>query len=416
MKKTNKRNSRPLKDYFTILSVILIVMIGGFTLTSCTSKNNNNDTTKKNSVDNSNKASEKTYTIVSVGNMMTHDAQIAGAKQSDGTYNFDKSFEYVKPYIKDANLSIGIFEGNVTGGKPQGYPTFNSPEGFLKSLKNTGFDVINYASNHVIDEGLTGVKSTMEKSTKDGLLNLGVKEKPSDKNYLVYNIDGHKLGLFAYTYKTSENSINSIPIPSAVKPLVNAFSYDDLGTLYKNIETSIKEMKKEGVEFIVGSFHFGDEYSTKPNKYQKEIAEKMNDLGVDIVLGGHPHVIEPYEVLNNKHGFKTFVTYSQGNFLSNQCYERLHNYLPEDGLLFKFTLGLTNNKLKLNSYEVVPTWVYRRPKGKDLYTHTIIPVIPASKDPKKFDLNDAAYNGDLRSLHDTEKILGVTSFENTPIN
>lgn len=349
--------------------------------------------------------------------MMTHDAQIDGAKQPDGTYNFDKSFEYVKPYIKDADLSIGIFEGNVTGGKPQGYPTFNSPEAFLKSLKNTGFDVINYASNHVIDEGMDGLKSTLNKSTKDGLLNLGVKENPSDKNYLVYDLGGHKVGLFAYTYKTSANSINSIPIPSDVKPLVNAFSYDDLDSLYKSIETSIKEMKKEGVEFIIGSFHFGDEYSTKPNKYQKEIAQKMNDLGVNIVLGGHPHVIEPYEVLHNKNGFDTFVTYSQGNFLSNQCHEKLGSYLPEDGLMFKFTLGLNkDNKLTLKSYDVIPTWVYRKPKGKDLYTHTIIPVVQAEKDPKAFGLDDAAYNGDVRSLHDTEKILGVNTFQTTPIN
>lgn len=348
---------------------------------------------------------EKLYTITSVGNMMTHDAQIAGAKKDDGTYSFDKSFEYVKNYIKDSNLSIGVFEGNVNGGKPEGYPTFNSPNEFLEALKNTGFDVINYASNHVIDQGTKGLKSTMKKSTNDGLINLGVKANKGDKNYIIYDIDGHKVGLFAYTYRTGANSINSITIPNEIKPLVNSFSYDDLPSLYKSVQSSIDDMKKEGVEFIIGSFHWGDEYSTKVNKSQKEIANKMNEMGVDIILGSHPHVIEPYEIItNNNHS--TFVIYSQGNFLSNQCYEEIKNSLTEDGLLIRFTLGLKNNKLYLDKYTIIPTWVYRRPKGKGLYTHTIIPVEDAIKDKTKFNLPDNAYIRAERSLNSTKDILG----------
>lgn len=355
------------------------------------------------------KHKEKTYTVTSVGNMMTHDAQIAGAKTKDGNYNFDKSFEYVKSYIKDSNLSIGVFEGNVNGGKPEGYPTFNSPEGFLKSLKSVGFNVINYASNHVIDGGTRGVKSTMSKSTGNGLLNLGVKEKTSDKNYLIYNIDGHKVGLFSYTYRTGPNSINTIPIPKDVNPLINSFSYDDLNSLYKSIDSSINDMKKNGVEFIIGSFHWGDEYSTKVNPIQRKIAKKMNELGVDIILGSHPHVIEPYEIIKNNSGHSTFVIYSQGNFLSNQCYEEVHNYLTEDGLLLKFSLGLKNNKLYLKDYTIIPTWVYREPKGNKLFTHRIIPVEEVINDKNKFNLSETAYNRALNSLKSTKSILGENS-------
>lgn len=352
---------------------------------------------------------EKIYTITSVGNMMTHDAQIAGAKTKDGGYNFDKSFQYVKSYIKNSNLSIGVFEGNVSGGKPEGYPTFNSPEAFLKSLKNVGFNVINYASNHVIDQGTKGVKSTISKGNENGLLNLGVKKSSSDKNYLIYNMDGHKIGLFSYTYRTGPNSINSIPIPKDVNPLINSFSYDNLDGLYKNVENSIKDMKKNGVQFIIGSFHWGDEYSTKVNKIQKKIAKKMNELGVDIILGSHPHVIEPYEIIKNDSGHSTFVIYSQGNFLSNQCYEEIHNYLTEDGLLLKFSLGLKNDKLYLKDYTIIPTWVYREPKGNNLFTHKIIPLNEIVNNKDKFNLPEKSYNRALNSLENTKNILGENS-------
>ncbi len=397
----SKHSKKPLasRNFIFLFVIIIILGVSFFGVYNIFYKNKTKNFEVK-----INKA-EKLYTITSVGNMMTHDAQIAGAKKDDGTYNFDKSFEYVKHYIKDSNLSIGVFEGNVNGGKPEGYPTFNSPNEFLKALKNTGFNVINYASNHVIDQGIKGLKSTMRNSSNYGLINLGVKFNKSDKNYIIYNIDGHKVGLFAYTYKTDANSINSIQIPKEAKQLINSFSYDDLPNLYRNVQSSISNMKKEGVEFIIGSFHWGDEYSTKVNKFQKEIAKKMNEMGVDIILGSHPHVIEPYEILtSNNHS--TFVIYSQGNFLSNQCYEEIKNYLTEDGLLIKFTLGLKNNKLYLKEYNFIPTWVYRRPKGNGLYIHTIIPVETAIKDKNKFDLPNNAYARAKHSLNNTKDILG----------
>lgn len=395
----HSKKSLASRNFIFLFVIIIILGVSFFGVYNIFYKN-----TTKNFEVKINKA-EKLYTITSVGNMMTHDAQIEGAKKDDGTYNFDRSFEYVKHYIKDSNLSIGVFEGNVNVGKPEGYPTFNSPNEFLKALKNTGFNVINYASNHVIDQGTEGLKNTMRNSSSDSLINLGVKANKSDKNYIIYNIDGHKVGLFAYTYKTGINSINSIPIPKEVKPLINSFSYDNLPNLYKSIQSSISDMKKEGVEFIIGSFHWGDEYSTKVNKFQKEIAKKMNEMGVDIILGSHPHVIEPYEIItNNNHS--TFVIYSQGNFLSNQCYEEIKNYLTEDGLLIKFTLGLKNNKLYLKEYNLIPTWVYRRPKGNGLYIHTIIPIESAIKDKNKFDLPNNAYVRVKHSLNNTKDILG----------
>ncbi len=359
--------------------------------------------------DNDDNKDEKLYTITSVGNLLVHDAQISGAKQTSGAYNFEKSFEYIKDTISNSNLSIGVFEGTFNGGKPQGYPTFNSPDEFLDTLKTTGFDIINYASNHIIDKGTSGVKNTIDKSINKELINIGVKKNSHDKDYIIYDIDGHKIGMFAYTYKTGINTINGIQIPKDISQLINTFDYNNLNLLYKDVENSIKEMRKLGVEFIIGSFHWGEEYVTKENKVQRNIAKKMNELGVDIVLGSHPHVIQPYEILTNDSGDSTFVTYSQGNFLSNQCYEEIQNNLTEDGLLIKFTLGLKNNKLYLKTYDVIPTWVYREPKGDGLFIHRIIPVIDALNNSKKYNLSDKSINRLNRSFNDTKKIIGSDS-------
>ncbi|MEG1481091.1 CapA family protein [Clostridium sp.] len=402
-RRSQKKKSNKLKNYILLLISIVIIGIAIYSVTVLLNKTPN-ITSHYN--ENTNSDNSKIFSITSVGNIIVHDAQIAGAKTTDGKYNFDKSFEYVKKYITDSNLSIGVFEGNFNGGKYEGYPTFNTPDEFLNSLKKTGFDVINYSSNHIIDKGASGVRNTTTKSTNSGLINLGVKNTDTDKDYIIYNLDGHKVGLFAYTYKTGENSINSLPIPKEVKPLINTFSYDNLDKLYSSVSNSIQEMKSDGVEFIIGSFHWGDEYKTKENKFQKEIAKNMNNLGVDIILGSHPHVIQPYEILTNSKGKSTFVAYSQGNFLSNQCYEEIKNYLSEDGLMLNFKLGLKDNKLYLKNYSIIPTWTYREKRKDNLYTHRVVPLEDVQNNKNPYNLPEDAYNRAIRSLNDTKKIIG----------
>lgn len=417
MKKKNKKRKYIIRRFVALLILFIFLGIGIYSVNYILNRNdsysnpeeisNNKDTPddeKKDKIEN-----EELYTITSVGNLIVHDAQISGAKQHSGTYNFDKSFEYVKDSIYNSDLSIGVFEGTFNGGKPQGYPTFNSPDEFLDTLKSTGFNIINYASNHIIDKGSSGVKNTITKSINKNLINIGVKRDKQDKNYIIYEIDGHKIGMFAYTYKTAPNTINGIQIPKDVYSLINTFDYNNLSALYEDVENSIKEMRKQGVEFLIGSFHWGEEYVTKENKAQRNIAKKMNELGVDIVLGSHPHVIQPYEILTNDSGHSTFVAYSQGNFLSNQCYEEIQKNLTEDGLLIKFTLGLRNNKLYLKNYDIIPTWVYREPKDNGLFIHRVIPVVDALNNSSKYKLSGNSINKLNRSLNDTKRIIGSDS-------
>lgn len=349
---------------------------------------------------------KKEYTISSVGNFLAHGKQIQGAKDGD-TYNFDNSFKYIEDYIQPSDMAVGVVEGSFNGGTPSGYPLFNIPDGFLTSLKSSGFDVINLSTNHIIDHGVSGFNRTVDIVDENDLIPLGVRDETTDPNYTIYEIDGHKIGMFAYTYKTEGDNINGIPIPSELKPLINSFNYEKLDLMYSQIDTILKEMKSAGVEFTIASFHWGEEYITTENNSQREIANKMNEMGIDIILGNHPHVVQPYQVIN-KNGKSTFVAYGQGNILSNQSYEELGNRLTEDGTLIQFKLATDkDDKLYLKGYEVIPTWVHRYQREDSLYDHVIIPVQKALKSPADFNLSGQYLDKAKQSLEDTTSIIGA---------
>lgn len=353
---------------------------------------------------------EKTSDIklISVGNILFHDTQLIGAKTETG-YDFNPSFQYMKDRIKGADLSIGVLETTFAGGKYTGYPVFNSPDEALTAIKNSGIGIVNYAHNHILDSGNNGVKRTLDVTSKSGLEYVGVRKDEKSLPYLIKDIKDARIGIISYVFETSENkgirTINSIPIPKDIMNLINTFNYNDLNKFYKNIESNIKEMKSKGVNFVIASVHWGDEYNTEPNNYQKDMAKKLNELGVDLLLGEHPHVIQPYEVIKGSER-DTLVTYSQGNFLSNQCYERLNNRLTEDGYMLEVTLQKYGGKIKLKNCEIIPTWVYREEKGNDKYTHRVIPVDLGINEKEKYKLTDAAFERLKQSQKDTEKILG----------
>lgn len=353
------------------------------------------------------KASEE-IKIISVGNILFHDTQLIGAKNGS-TYDFNPSFQYVKDKIKSADLSIGVLETTFAGGKYTGYPVFNSPDEALIAVKNSGIGIVNYAHNHILDSGSIGFKRTLDVTSKNGIEYVGVRKDEKAAPYLIKDIKDAKVGIISYVFETTENkgtrTINSISIPKDVMNLINTFNYKELDKFYKNIDSNIKEMKSKGVNFIVASLHWGEEYDTEPNSYQKNIAKKLNELGVDLLLGEHPHVIQPYEVIKGAER-DTLVTYSQGNFLSNQCYERLSNRLTEDGYMLEVTLQKYGERIKIKNCEIIPTWVYRETKGNDIYIHRIIPVDLALNEKEKYKLTDVAFERLKQSQKDTERILG----------
>lgn len=348
--------------------------------------------------------------IVSLGNLIIHQSQINGAKNENG-YDFSPSFQYIKEMVSEADISLGILEGALAGGEPTGYPIFNSPDEVIDSLRDTGIDVVNYANNHIYDYDDEGLQRTIEITKEKGLGVLGVKSTEEEKSYLVKEVDGVKIGFASYVFETAAvngyKTINSNPVSINSENLINTFNYNDLESFYNRIASEISAMKAEGVKFIIASMHWGEEYNTYIEATQNEIAKKLNELGVDIILGGHPHVIQPYEIICNESGHSTFVIYSQGNSLSNQSEQEIGVAESEDGIMIKFTLEKKDGNVSLKEYKIIPTWVYKEEKGDGTYYHKIIPVEEALANPEEYGINSDVYARLENSLNRTKSILGI---------
>lgn len=408
-----KKNSNMIKILMSMMFLVAIVVLAN---TYYKEKENEENIYLNNGIDeteeNSDLVNEEVQyvDIISLGNLIIHQSQIDGAKQ-ENSYDFSPSFQYIKKMILDSDISMGILEGALAGCEPSGYPFFNSPDEVVDALKDTGIDIINYANNHIYDYEDVGLKRTIDVTKEKGLDVLGVKSTEEEKNYLVKEVNGIKIGFLAYVFETSmingHKTINSNILSTYSENLINTFNYNDLESFYKKIENEILAMKSEGVEFIITSMHWGEEYNTYIEASQNEIAKRLNKLGVDIILGGHPHVIQPYEIMRNESGHSTFVIYSQGNSLSNQSEQEIGVAESEDGIMIKFTLEKKDGNVSLKEYKIIPTWVYKEEKVNGTYYHKIIPVEEALADPKKYGISSDVYERVETSLNRTKGILGI---------
>ena len=408
-----KKNSNMIKILMSMMFLVAIVVLAN---TYYKEKENEENIYLNNGIDeteeNSDLVNEEVQyvDIISLGNLIIHQSQIDGAKQ-ENSYDFSPSFQYIKKMILDSDISMGILEGALAGCEPSGYPFFNSPDEVVDALKDTGIDIINYANNHIYDYEDVGLQRTIDVTKEKGLDVLGVKSTEEEKNYLVKEVNGIKIGFLAYVFETSmingHKTINSNILSTYSENLINTFNYNDLESFYKKIENEISAMKSEGVEFIITSMHWGEEYNTYIEASQNEIAKRLNKLGVDIILGGHPHVIQPYEIMRNESGHSTFVIYSQGNSLSNQSEQEIGVAESEDGIMIKFTLEKKDGNVSLKEYKIIPTWVYKEEKVNGTYYHKIIPVEEALADPKKYGISSDVYGRVETSLNRTKGILGI---------
>lgn len=408
-----KKNSNMIKILMSMMFLVAIVVLAN---TYYKEKENEENIYLNNGIDeteeNSDSVNEEVQyvDIISLGNLIIHQSQIDGAKQ-ENSYDFSPSFQYIKKMILDSDISMGILEGALAGCEPSGYPFFNSPDEVVDALKDTGIDIINYANNHIYDYEDVGLKRTIDVTKEKGLDVLGVKSTEEEKNYLVKEVNGIKIGFLAYVFETSmingHKTINSNILSTYSENLINTFNYNDLESFYKKIENEISAMKSEGVEFIITSMHWGEEYNTYIEASQNEIAKRLNKLGVDIILGGHPHVIQPYEIMRNESGHSTFVIYSQGNSLSNQSEQEIGVAESEDGIMIKFTLEKKDGNVSLKEYKIIPTWVYKEEKVNGTYYHKIIPVEEALANPNKYGISSDVYQRVETSLNRTKGILGI---------
>jgi poly-gamma-glutamate capsule biosynthesis protein CapA/YwtB (metallophosphatase superfamily) len=289
-----------------------------------------------------------TATIAVVGDLMCHSVQYNYALVQGDSFNFNPVYRYVKDIISSADFAFGNFETVTAGSKKgySGYPLFNSPDDFVTALRYAGFDLMTTANNHSLDQGEAGLRRTIEVLDKEGIGYNGTYISSEDRDSLrVFDINGITIAFLAYSYGT-----NGIPVPKGKDYLINLI---DTVVIRNDITKA-----KQNSEIVLVHYHFGEEYQRAPSASQKNLVNKTIEYGADIIIGGHPHVIQPAEFLegNERTIDSVFVIYSMGNFISNQ-----RKRYTDAGVIIQLNLSknFSTGKIKVNNVLFTPTWVFR---------------------------------------------------------
>lgn len=308
-------------------------------------------------------------TLIFGGDLMQHEPQIKAARQSDGTYDYTGVFDYMAPEIQKADIAIANFEVTLGGPPYKGYPQFCAPDAYLQAAINSGFDVLTTCNNHSVDTYGRGIDRTITMMDSLGVRHLGTYRNQAERDKLypfIIEHDGIRICLLNYTYGT-----NGIPVP---KPYV--VNLIDTAVIAKDIERA-KAMEPD---VIIAMPHWGDEYVLLPNKGQRDLADWMFAKGVDHIIGGHPHVVEPIEV-REFGGERHLLAYSLGNFVSNQSRPN-----TDGGTMVRMTLVKDESGTHLTDCGYNLYWVSRPvTSGRRNYR-----VLPASYPDEKLNATERA--------------------------
>ena len=340
---------------------------------------------------------EAKFTVT--GDLLPHKtiySQGSAVYKDQQDYNFDPIFKYLKGYTDAADYAIANLETSLYGPERaySGNPNFNTPDQIVDGAKNAGFDMLLTANNHCNDTGLEGVLRTVKVIREKGLKALGTNLSSDERKYQIENINGIRVGMLCYTYEDSQDpnivTFNYNPLPRESSDLVCSFpkftNAKSREPFYTKLSLEIAEMKEQGADAIVLFVHWGEEYHLEASADQRALAQKFCDLGVDLIVGGHPHVVEPVELLTSTRdpGHKTVCLYSLGNAFSNQRREEMTSQKSghtEDGMLFQFTFQkYSDNRVYLSSVDVIPTWVNKFQNAEEKREYNILPLEKEKRD------------------------------------
>ena len=312
--------------------------------------------TNKNAKDQEEETSAR---IMAHGDLLYHDIIYMSAKKEDGSYDFHENFEYVTPWLKQADLAIGDFEGTINKDHYlAGYPLFNAPGQVMDAIKDAGYHVLDLAHNHVLDSQIEGVISTADAIEKAGMTPIGVytHESRDQAPLVIKEVNGIKVALLAYSY--GFNGIEQSISQEDYNRYLSDLNEDKM-------KAEIERAEKEA-DITVIMPQMGVEYRIEPTEEQKVLYHKMIEWGADIIFGGHPHVVEPSEIVE-KDGDRKLIIYSMGNFISNQRIETMQGVenakWTERGVLMDVTVKKNSGKTTIETAKAHPTWVNRTPKG-----------------------------------------------------
>lgn len=343
--------------------------------------------------------------LMSMGDIIMHMPVVNACREADGTYDFRPVFAAIAPELREADVATAVLETVMAGkeaGGYTGYPCFNAPSAIADALKWAGVDLVFTAHNHILDRGAVGALKTLRYLKEIGMPAVGANSSPdpAERIYLM-EVHGVKLAFLTYTTMT-----NGIPTPADKPWLLNR--YDPIAAI-----RDIARAKAKGADFIICALHAGTEYKRQADDSQLSAAHFLIAHGVDVILGSHPHVVEPAEYISQlKPGGSSktkFIIYSMGNCLSNQRW-RYSDY----GVTVKLVLEKHLDGTVLTRVEIAPIWVHMFVAGGHT-GYRILRVNPggvAGEDP----LLTPADRTHLKQVWaDAQETVGTISVESVPI-
>lgn len=311
--------------------------------------------------------------LLFAGDAMQHKSQLDGAKTKDG-YDYSSYFKYVQAEIDSADIAVVNLETTLPGKGYTGYPCFGSPDAYAYALKDAGFDVFLTANNHSLDKRKQGLERTIQMLDSMQVKHLGTyidQEKRDLYNPMMIVKNGIRIAMLNYTYGT-----NGIEIQTP-----NVINLIDKKQILEDIELS----KKMNPDVIIANMHWGDEYKLKPNKEQKDLAEFLVKNGVRLVIGGHPHVVQPIDIRRENDTIKNIIVYSLGNFVSG-----MKAVNTDGGMMVRIELSKNEKgEVTIDTCDYSLVWVHKPFEGGK-QKFQLIPVNQFNDDEAKDLLGDVA--------------------------
>lgn len=294
-------------------------------------------------------AQEQKVSFLFAGDAMQHKAQLDVAKTKNG-YDYSAYFKYVENEIKKADVAVVNLETTLPGSRFTGYPCFGSPDEYAFALKDAGFDVFLTANNHILDKGKDGLERTVMVLDSMKVKHTGVFVN-DEKRELYYPLmmirNGIRIAILNYTYATNGFGVTKS----------NVVNYIDRKQILKDIQAA-KQMK---ADIIIANIHWGIEYVLKHNREQKDLADFLIQNGVRLVIGGHPHVVQPIDIQKKEGAIENIVVYSMGNLIS-----AMKPVNTTGGIMVKIDVSKDENgQINIDSCSYSLVWVNKLMKDKN---------------------------------------------------
>ena len=324
---------------------------------------------------------DATVNIAAVGDIMITDDLLADAKQPDGSYQFAESFAAVSGYTLSADFTIGNLECNFCGEPYAGKPDYRAPDSLATTLSTIGFDLLQTANTCSIQNGLSGLQSTIDTLTNAGIDHAGTytseAERTQNGGVVLKTVSGMKIAIVAYT-----KGLGGLQLPEGAEYAVNLL-YKDYSTDYNKLDMSallgsVDAAKSLKPDIILVMLHWGSEATLEPTKTQESIAKQLFERGADAIIGSHSHLVgrmETMDITTDDGKEKTcFVAYSLGNFFSSQDSSYASGCESSVILNLQFTKNGETGETALTSVNYTPLYLMDRGSGADGAQYEILPI------------------------------------------